>query len=320
LRGLGDNETFQYNLVKNSYLDDNLDSNHDDGFQSWSVGPGGVGTGEVKNLTLRGNVIINAENASQPLKGTLQGIGCFDGFFVGWVVENNVVITNHWHGISLYGAKDSRIVNNTVIDNESGEPGPPWIMVTDHKDGTPSENVIVRNNLTTDLDVSGTNVVEDHNTVLGNDLSAYFVNAGAWDVHLLPNAPAIDQGSADQAPALDADSIPRPQGNGIDLGAYEWHDPSVVPVGGSAGSATGGSANGGTSSGGQTAGGSGGKSSGGASSGGTKATTGGKSSKDSDDSGGCGCRTTDSGGPIGGIAGLGTIVLLALSRRRRRGR
>ena len=50
---------------------------------------------------LRGNLFINFENPNQPLKGTLQGIGCFDGFFVDWVVENNVVVTNHWHGISF---------------------------------------------------------------------------------------------------------------------------------------------------------------------------------------------------------------------------
>jgi hypothetical protein len=55
LRGLGDDDTFQYNLVKNSYVGGSDDANHDDGFQSWSVGPGGVGTGEVKNMVLRGN-------------------------------------------------------------------------------------------------------------------------------------------------------------------------------------------------------------------------------------------------------------------------
>lgn len=308
LRGLGDDETFQYNLIKNSYLDDSVDTNHDDGFQSWSVGPGGVGTGEVKNMVLRGNVIINAENPAQPLKGTLQGIGCFDGTFVGWVVENNVVITNHWHGISLYGARDSRIVNNTVIDNEAGKPGPPWILVTKHKDGTPSQNVVVRNNLTTDLDVSGTNVVEDHNVVLGANLANYFVNAASWDLHLLKTSPAVDQGSTDQAPALDADKIPRPQGAGIDLGAYEWHDSTVVPVGGTGGGGTGG----GSSVGGAAGGGSGGTASGGASgsagnpSGGSGATAsggGGKAgagnsggtggagkSSDGGDDGGCGCR------------------------------
>ena len=44
LRGLGNFGTFQYNVVKNCY---DVNENHDDGFQSWSVGTGGVGTGEV---------------------------------------------------------------------------------------------------------------------------------------------------------------------------------------------------------------------------------------------------------------------------------
>ena len=331
LRGLGDNETFQYNIVKNSYVGDSQDANHDDGFQSWSVGPGGVGTGEVKGLTLRGNIIINSENPSQPLKGTLQGIGCFDGTFVNWVVENNVVITNHWHGISLYGAKDSRIVNNTVIDNDPASPGPPWIMVTAHKNGTPSQNVIVRNNLATDYDVSGTNVVEDHNTTLkSGDLVSYFVNPGAWDLHLLPNAPAVDQGSTDQAPPIDIEGIPRPQGAGIDLGAYEWHDPTVVPTGGAggtsgagatgggggaAGSSAGGTAGSAAGGSGAQSGGSGGTSSGGASASGGKA---GSAAKSSGDDGGCGCKSVGSDPRRESLWFLSVPLLFLVGARRRR--
>jgi MYXO-CTERM domain-containing protein len=306
LRGLGNNETFQYNLVKNSYVGDDEDENHDDGFQSWSVGDGGVGTGEVVGMVLRGNVIINAEDPAQPMKGTLQGIGCFDGYFTDWVVENNVVITNHWHGISLYGARDSRVVNNTVIDNESGQPGPPWISVTDHKDGTPSENTLVRNNLVTDLDVSGNNVTEDHNTILQeSDFAAYFVDASNWDLHLLPNAPALDQGSADQAPELDADAIPRPQGAGVDLGAYEWHEPGVTPTGGSGGAGAGASGGGGNS-------GNGGN---GGSTGGAKA-----SGEDSGDEGGCGCRTTSRSASGAALFALSLALSAAVIRRRRASR
>ena len=47
LRGLGDDGLFEYNRVQNNLIQDPPDANHDDGFQSWSVGPGGVGTGEV---------------------------------------------------------------------------------------------------------------------------------------------------------------------------------------------------------------------------------------------------------------------------------
>ena len=52
-------------------------------------------------MVLRGNVFVNHENPNQPLRTSMQGIGCFDGCFVNWMVENNVVITDHWHGISF---------------------------------------------------------------------------------------------------------------------------------------------------------------------------------------------------------------------------
>ena len=71
--------------------------------------------------------------------------------FEDWVVENNVVFVDHWHGITLSGAVDSRIVNNTVCDINSESPGPSWIRIGDHKNGTPSSGCVVRNNLTTAL-------------------------------------------------------------------------------------------------------------------------------------------------------------------------
>ena len=182
MRGLGDNGLFEYNIVKNNYVDDPPDGNHDDGFQSWSVGPGGVGTGEVRGVTLRGNVFISVTNPNHPLRSTMQGIGCFDGFFVDWVVENNVVVTDHWHGISFLGMRDSRIVNNTVIDINSVSPGPPWIMVAPHKDGRPSENVVVRNNLATDYSLAGTSISADHNLEIANP-ATYFV-APPYDLSL----------------------------------------------------------------------------------------------------------------------------------------
>jgi len=218
LRGLGDGDWFEYNVVKNAFVGDPPDGNHDDGFQSWSVGPGGVGTGEVRDVVLRGNVIVNNEDPGHPLRSTLQGIGCFDGLFVDWIVENNVVVTDHWHGISLYGAIGGRVVNNTVLDLNGTSPGPPWIMLNSHN-GTPSQNVVVRNNLATDYAISGTGIVQDHNVEIVNP-AALFV-APPFDVHLKAGSPAIDAGSPALAPPLDADRTARPQGTGIDLGAYE---------------------------------------------------------------------------------------------------
>ena len=225
LRGLGDYCTFEHNTVKNCY---DVNANHDDGFQSWSTGSAGVGTGEVVGMVLRGNTIINYVDPDQPHRGTLQGIGCFDGTFVNWVVENNVIITDHWHGITLLGARDCLVVNNTVIDRNTVTPGPPWIRIANHKNGTAPVGCVVRNNLAPTFS-SAAGVVEDHNLRISSPTTV-FVDPDRFDLHLLPTAPAIDTGSDIKAPALDRDRIARPQGNGIDVGAYEWHADDVLPV------------------------------------------------------------------------------------------
>lgn len=218
LRGLGNYDTFQYNKVKNCYA---VNANHDDGFQSWSIGDSGVGTGVVYGMVLRGNTIINYEDTNQPFRGTLQGIGCFDGMFEDWLVENNVVITDHWHGITLSGATNCKILNNTVVDINDTSPGPPWISIGDHKNGTLSTGCLVRNNLTTSLNISSAGVIQDHNIIVKN-YNDYFVNYPKNDLHLKPGCNAIDSGSSDSAPAFDKDKNVRPFGARIDIGAYEW--------------------------------------------------------------------------------------------------
>ena len=225
LRGLGDHCTFEYNTVKNCYK---VNANHDDGFQSWSVGPGGVGSGQVVGVVLRGNTIINYDDPNQPYRGTLQGIGCFDGTYVDWVIENNVIITDHWHGITMGGARNCLVINNTVLDQNNNSPGPPWICIDKHKNGTASVNCVVRNNLATDFR-NAAGVREENNLRIENP-TAFFVDASRFNLHLLPGAAAIDAGSNLNAPKLDRDRIARPQGNGIDIGAYEWHKDNVLPA------------------------------------------------------------------------------------------
>jgi hypothetical protein len=93
-------------------------------------------------------------------------------------------------------------------------------MVTDHKDGTPSSNVVVRNNLSADLSLEGDNVTGDHNLVF-DDATTLFV-APPFDLHLVPGAEAIDAGNPELAPDTDIEGRARPQGAGYDLGAYEF--------------------------------------------------------------------------------------------------
>ncbi len=222
LRGLGDHGVFQYNVVKNCY---DVNQNHDDGFQSWSVGPGGVGTGQVKGIVLRGNVIINYEDPNQPHRGALQGIGCFDGMYVDWVVENNVVFTDHYHGITFGGAVRCKIVNNTVIDPNDRRPGPTAVRIGNHKNGTPSRNCIVRNNLVSALDVRGEGMIVDHNLIVGDPVEMFLDFANA-DFRLRANCPAVDAGVAEGAPPVDIRGTARPQGDAVDIGAFEGAEES----------------------------------------------------------------------------------------------
>jgi len=217
LRGLGDHSIFQYNVVKNCY---DVNDNHDDGFQSWSTGPTGVGFGQVVGIVLRGNTIINNEDPDQPHRGTLQGIGCFDGMYVDWTIENNLIVVDHYHGITLGGARGCRIVNNTVIDPNDRRPGPAALRIARHKRGMVSSDCIVRNNLVSALHVDGEAMTTDHNQVV-DDPATVFSDPAKCDLRLCEGSPAIDSGAADSAAKIDIAGIPRPQGQAVDIGAHE---------------------------------------------------------------------------------------------------
>jgi MYXO-CTERM domain-containing protein len=127
------------------------------------------------------------------------------------------------------------------------------------------------------------------------------VDPAKFDLHLLPGSAAVDTGSPDMAPALDAEGIARPQGKGIDLGAYEWHEPGVDPVDvGSGGNGGAGGAGATTGAGGQ---------------GGTGANAAGAPEAE----GGCGCAIEDRTPPHALWALVGLAVGSVLRRRVRRG-
>jgi hypothetical protein len=219
LRGIGEHCVFQYNTVKNLYL---VNSNHPDAFQSWSSGPDGPGSGELEGIIFRGNTIINYEDPEQPHRGNLQGIGCFAGMYVDWIIENNVIIVDHWHGISLVGARGCRIVNNTVIARDPTTKYQPWVRVAKHRNGMLSSNCVVRNNLgASKIYAEGSNMTVDHNVVVRFP-GRFFVDPAGYDLRLRKESPAIESGSNEFAPETDIIGVIRPQGERVDLGAHEF--------------------------------------------------------------------------------------------------
>ncbi len=229
-RLISNNVFLAYNTITDCL--DVGDGNHDDAIQSYSRGEdNSPGTGVLYNNVVRGNVIIGTTDFDHPLAGNPQGIGCFDGFFDGWTVENNIVVVDHYHGISFYGMRNSRILNNTVIDQNYDNDMSPWIHIVDHKDGTPSENCIVANNIVyRDISAQGIDMTESHNYVIGRDNSAQlydlFVDPDNYDFHLLNTSLTqthlIDQGETytDQVSSqMDLQNSPRV--GAPDLGALE---------------------------------------------------------------------------------------------------
>ena len=228
MRGLGNHTTFRSNTVKNCYK---VNDNHDDGFQSWSVGADGKpATGEVVGVVLSGNRIINYEDPNQPFRCKLQGIGMFGGTYVDWVIENNVVIVDNWHGITVMGARNVRVVNNTVIDPNKTKPGPPWITITAHRNGTPPQNSFLINNIAPSFNARGFNKgrfrtsrkgVTSRNNIRVFGPGVYFQDPEHGDLRLKPGSRPVDAGTPEMAPATDIEGNPRPRGKAVDVGAYE---------------------------------------------------------------------------------------------------
>jgi parallel beta-helix repeat protein len=176
------------------------------------------------------------------------------------LVRNNLVFDHHSSGISLYridggdGSKNNVVVNNTFITAADGR----WAV---NISGGSTGNTVLNNILYTFHSFRGAitidsssrpGFVSDYNSVmnrfstngggsvitltawraLGYDLHSFlaepddhFVDPDA-DLHLLADSPAIDAGTATQAPSTDLEGTARPLGAAVDLGAYEYSSPS----------------------------------------------------------------------------------------------
>ena len=123
-----DGITAQYNVIKNCYVSaKDGDDNHDDGIQVFLFNKG---TGTVRDLTIKGNMIVSHEDPKQPFMHPMQGLGFFDGPLVNFLVEGNVICSETWHGVALYDAQGCKILNNACWC----PPNPdikcrPWVML-----------------------------------------------------------------------------------------------------------------------------------------------------------------------------------------------
>jgi len=139
------------------------------------------------------------------------------------IISNNVVYGNSDGGIQIeyYAPANNQVVNNTVVNN----PGPDFggIYIGPATSGGAAINTLVENNISynntgpgnfTDLGASTTKITN----LFG--INPLFVNMAGNDFQLQAGSPAINVGTAANAPSTDVDGVPRPQGAGVDIGAY----------------------------------------------------------------------------------------------------
>lgn len=138
-------------------------------------------------------------------------------------IYNNTIVGNREIGIEIgnHYARNFVIANNAVAYNA-------WATITVAQDNATRASTTIRNNLqfpradpnhwtfwfemplNENLQSTGT-VVADPN----------FVDRANNNFHLAANSPAIDAGIGSPSSATDFAGVSRPQGSGIDIGAYE---------------------------------------------------------------------------------------------------
>jgi predicted outer membrane repeat protein len=125
-------------------------------------------------------------------------------------------------------------VNCTFADNESPNGGSAFF--NNGADTDVLNSVLWYNTEPVFTNVLGSNTLVRWSNVGGGDsgpnniaLEPMFTDRMNNDYSILPESPNIDAGTANGAPNVDIRGIARPQGDGIDIGAYEEFGPGSEP-------------------------------------------------------------------------------------------
>jgi parallel beta-helix repeat protein len=211
------------------------------------------GDGIISNAVVEGNIIHdNGYGGGSAIN--MDGVQNSEIF-------NNLIYNNHATGIAMYqidggdASKNNKVYNNTIIQPSDGR----WnILVTDGStENTIYNNILInhhsfRGSISIDA-ASTTGFVSDYNVLvnrlsnddgnsnmtlsqwqaMGYDLHSMiadpenqiFVDYPNNNYHLLQNAQAVNVATNLVLPTVfdDLDNISRPQGNGFDIGCYEYN-------------------------------------------------------------------------------------------------
>ncbi len=214
------NASLLHNTLKYFY---NVNANHDDGIQFHR---GRDKITPIVNARVIGNTVIGRDDkVRNPLIHSPQGICNFDSPAINWRIANNLVLVQHHHGITIAGCRGGAIVNNIAYNPYGGRFFAGISLSTTHGGITAAGSVIRNNIVDSKIGYPEADNTADHNIIV-TDPHRYFRNASALDMRHKPDSPAIDTGSSDRAPKVDIRGVKRPQGEGLDIGCYEYQPDS----------------------------------------------------------------------------------------------
>lgn len=203
---------------------------------AWNIG----GTGTNCKFYDGNGIILDNNKAVDPNRPTVvkNALGDYTGKFL---IENNLCYQNGGRGINVNYSDNATIINNTTYQNGVSDGGPgvgiesefiaqgatninvynnifygrPGEKATEVNSSTIAHN----NNLT--FEGTGTPYFSGSQNITGQD--PLFANAAGGDFSLSATSPALNAGSSapGQYSTKDILGINRPQGAGVDIGAYE---------------------------------------------------------------------------------------------------
>lgn len=205
---------------------------HHDGMQGWTA----WNEDRTCNVTIDSNVVLASTGVHRAIPAVptgdgddyMHGISIFDGKWSNVTVTNNVVAAASYHGITMTGVSNSRILNNTVVQQAPSYKT--WLKVAGD-----SVNVNVRNNIAHSFSLPEKGVRFDSNVAFSSNWQDWqkgipvvkpentFVKwqpkTATFDFQLATKSPAVGAGNKSDYAKFDILYRQRNAAK-VDLGAY----------------------------------------------------------------------------------------------------